>query len=218
MRAVFEADFYASPFDGFLLNGGIAYVESEIREFPNGPCFTPAAADPGCDLATQTKDLAGEELPNSPDLKFNVSADYEMAVGETLKLGARTTVTYQDEVNFSLAQDPATVQESYALVGRQHPGWRHRRPLGTDRLRAQPVRPKFSHVAVPGLHVVHALTNHSAHSHRSRAPLRRFGQGELLIEPCQREVEDRRHHFALADKIEPCEIPDDTDGTVDSRP
>ena len=31
-------------------------------------------------------------------------------------IGARSTVTYQSEINFSLAQDPNTVQEGYALV------------------------------------------------------------------------------------------------------
>lgn len=110
-----EAEFSARPFDGFTLQGGIAYVDAEIRRFPNGPCFIPATADPGCVLPARTKNLAGFSIPNTPDWKANATADYEFVFG-SLKAGARATVSYQDDVNFSLAADPRTVQEAYTLV------------------------------------------------------------------------------------------------------
>ena len=118
-----EADFFFEPFENFTLNGGIAYVDASVREFPFGPCFTQDPA-PTCDptrpLApgepARFKDLSGEGLPNSPDLKFNLTGDLEVPFGTRFKFGARSTVSYQSGVNFSLAQDPNTVQEGYALV------------------------------------------------------------------------------------------------------
>ena len=106
-----EADVLFEPVENFTLNGGIAYVDATIREFPFGPCFI---NDPDC--VGGFKDLSGAELPNSPDLKLNLTGDLEVPVGARFKVGARSTVTYQSEVNFSLAQDPNTIQEGYALV------------------------------------------------------------------------------------------------------
>ena len=106
-----EADFFIEPFENFTLNGGIAYVDAEIREFPFGPGFIRLDG-----TQTGLQDLAGEELPNAPDLKLNVTGDLEVPLGTGLVIGARSTVTYQSEVNFSLAQNPNTVQDGYALV------------------------------------------------------------------------------------------------------
>lgn len=107
-----EADFLFEPVANFSLSGGVAYTDAEIRSFATGPCYTGDPA-PTCPAF---KDLAGGDLANSPDLKFNLTGDFEALLGSGLKFGARSTLTYQSEVNFSLAQDPNTIQNGYALV------------------------------------------------------------------------------------------------------
>lgn len=110
-----EADFTTQPIEGLSLFGGVAYTDAEIKEFPNGQCFNPIAADPDCRL-NGTKDLGGGELPNSPDWKVNLTGRYDWDLG---LLPARAFVqgsyVWQSDVQFSLTQNPNTIQGSYGI-------------------------------------------------------------------------------------------------------
>jgi iron complex outermembrane receptor protein len=61
----FEVDFTATPTRLLTITGGVAYADSEIKEFP----CPPVGAPPGC----TTRE--GERLPLAPEWKFSVSAD-----------------------------------------------------------------------------------------------------------------------------------------------
>ena len=63
------------------------------------------------------QDLGGEELNNSPDLKFTISAEYYAPL-EDLPISAFVNLSYQwqDDVNFSLLGDPGAEQDSYGVA------------------------------------------------------------------------------------------------------
>jgi iron complex outermembrane receptor protein len=63
------------------------------------------------------QNLAGKPLNNVPKFKFNVGGEYDQPLG-SLPFGAFATVAYswQDDVNFTLSQDPRTVQKAYGIA------------------------------------------------------------------------------------------------------
>ena len=116
-----EIDFTAVVATGLTLTGGVAYVDAVIDEFPTGPCFPGQAEGVGLGLCTSTdignfQDLAGGELPNAPDWKVNLNALYEPPVEGDFQPFIQASMVWQDEVLFSISQNPATRQSDYALV------------------------------------------------------------------------------------------------------
>ncbi|MDJ0919898.1 MAG: TonB-dependent receptor [Henriciella sp.] len=110
-----EVDFTALVTDAFTLGLSAAYTDAKIDEFPDGQCFNPAAQDPDC-RANGTKDLSGGDLTNSPEWKFNANGRYDVAL-DSMPFDAFITGAYrwQDDVQFSITQNPNTIQESYGI-------------------------------------------------------------------------------------------------------
>lgn len=111
----FEADLTALVTDAFTVGLGAAYTDAKIDEFPDGQCFNPVANDPDC-RDNGTKDLGGGELTNSPDWKFNANGRYDLEL-DNLPFDMFFTGAYrwQDEVQFSITQNPNTIQDSYGI-------------------------------------------------------------------------------------------------------
>lgn len=111
----FEADFSALVTDAFTVSVGAAYTDAKIDEFPDGQCFNPAAQDPDC-RPNGTKDLGGGDLTNAPDWKFNANGRYDLEL-DNLPFDMFFTGAYrwQDEVQFSITQNPNTIQDSYGI-------------------------------------------------------------------------------------------------------
>ncbi|MEO0981271.1 MAG: TonB-dependent receptor [Pseudomonadota bacterium] len=122
-----ELDVTALPTEYLTISLSGAYTDAEITDFPIGQCFNPVALDVDCrapgtldengiDIGG-TKDLTGGELTNSPDFKFNANARYDIPLG-ALPFSAFVQGAYrwQDDVQFSLAQNPNTIQEAYGVV------------------------------------------------------------------------------------------------------
>lgn len=116
-----ELEGAVEPVDGLNLFGSAAYIDATIRSFPNAACYANQTVAQGCNTisgtTTKIQDLAGADLANSPDLKFNVGGSYEAAIGES-GLGAfiNASYTWQDRVNFSLDRNPATEFPSYGIA------------------------------------------------------------------------------------------------------
>ncbi len=119
-----EVDFQAAITENFRLVGGIAYISAEIAEFDGADCWVGQTA--GCNevldgmgmgTGTFTQDLGGEDLNNSPDLKFTVSAEYYAPLSD-LPVSAFINLSYQwqDDVNFSLLGDPGAEQDAYGIA------------------------------------------------------------------------------------------------------
>jgi len=115
-----EVDTAARLTSHFQLNGSFAYTDATVVAFPNGPCYTGQTLAQGCYVdATNSRvqDLRGSPLNNAPKYKFNIGGEYDQPLG-SLPFEGFATVAYrwQDAVNFSLSQDPRTVQKSYGIA------------------------------------------------------------------------------------------------------
>ncbi|QMW24423.1 TonB-dependent receptor [Sandaracinobacteroides saxicola] len=117
-----ELSLTARPTRHLSLSGGLSYTDATIRRFPQGQCFAPTALDPRCvtrivnGAVVQSADLAGGDLPNSPDLKVNLTVRYEAPVSETVTLFGQAAFVWQDKVQYDLSQNPNTIQGAYGLL------------------------------------------------------------------------------------------------------
>jgi iron complex outermembrane recepter protein len=111
------------------LNGSLAYTEATIREFRNGPCYnvlnaagTGAVPGPGCYQSpefnnTNVQDLAGKTLPNAPKVKLNLGGQLDVPLPALPFDGfIAATTRYQGRTQFSLNQDPRTIQGAYNVT------------------------------------------------------------------------------------------------------
>ncbi len=119
-----EVDFQALLTENLRILGGFAWIDAVIDEFPGADCW--AGQTVGCNEALDSngvgtgsfvQDLSGEDLNNSPDLKFTLSAEYNIPV-ETMPFDFFVNAAYQwqDDVNFSLLADPGAEQEAYGVM------------------------------------------------------------------------------------------------------
>jgi len=130
-----ELDGVARLTSNLRINGAFAYTDAKVVDFPNGPCNNsqPATADlplkpagyvgaPGECYRTATtngrvQNLAGKRLNNTPKFKFNIGGQYDIDLpGMPFKGFVGATYRWQDDVNFSLSQDPRTIQKAYSVV------------------------------------------------------------------------------------------------------
>lgn len=121
-----EIDFQALLTENLRLVGGVAYVDAEIKDFSGADCYPGQTMAQGCTelldsmgmgTGRMAQDLAGEELNNSPDLKFTLSAEYNLPLAN-LPFDGFVNLSYQwqDDVNFSLLADPGAEQEAYGVL------------------------------------------------------------------------------------------------------
>ncbi|HEY5807957.1 MAG TPA: TonB-dependent receptor, partial [Povalibacter sp.] len=99
------------------LNAAVAYVDAMIDEFPAANCYPGQTAAQGCTGTPARQDLGGERLPSAPEWKLNLGWDYDFALG-SMPFGGTFGGTYvwQSEQNFSLNQDPVTIQDAYGVL------------------------------------------------------------------------------------------------------
>jgi iron complex outermembrane recepter protein len=110
-----EGDYRASR--GLRLNAAMAYTDAVIDSFPFANCYPGQTAAQGCTGTPARQDLGGKRLPSAPKWKLNAGWDYSHSLGslpfEGLFAGS---YLWQSEQNFSLNQDPQTIQGSYGLL------------------------------------------------------------------------------------------------------
>jgi iron complex outermembrane receptor protein len=131
-----ELDGVARITSNFRLNGAFAYTDATVIDFPNGPCNNsqPATAAlplqpvgyvgaPGECYRTPTtngrvQNLHGKRLNNVPKYKFSIGGQYDIDLPENVPfkgfIGAN--IRWQDDINFSLSQDPRTIQKAYSIT------------------------------------------------------------------------------------------------------
>lgn len=109
-------------------NGSFAYTQATIKEFENGPCYSvinsAGASVPGGDCAvnptygaTPVQNLAGKTLPNAPKVKANVGMQYDIPLeGRSFDTFVNGAYRWQSATQFSLNQDPDTIQSSYGIL------------------------------------------------------------------------------------------------------
>jgi iron complex outermembrane receptor protein len=127
-----ELDAVARLTKNFRLNGAFAYTDATVQDFANGPCFsgqpTTTSTDIGfvgapgeCYSTPRTngrvQNLHGKRLNNVPKYKFNIGGQYDIDLpGMPFKGFVGANVRWQDDINFSLSQDPRTIQKAYGIT------------------------------------------------------------------------------------------------------
>ena len=100
--------------DNLTLSLGVAYIDAVVKSFVGADCYSSQSEAEGCVDGQQ--DISGGELPNSPDWKWNVGADYRLELDSMPFYGfLNFSYVWQDEVSFSLLQNPVSVHDSYGV-------------------------------------------------------------------------------------------------------
>ncbi len=119
-----EVDMLARPTSRLKFNASGAYDDAQIIDFPFGPCFGGQTAAQGCvpdprvtTNPSKIQNLDGKRLNNAPKFKFNVGGEYDFPLGNS-PLGGFVTFDYrwQSRINFSLNQDPGTIEKAYGVL------------------------------------------------------------------------------------------------------
>lgn len=130
-----ELEALATPMRGLNLSANIAYTDASFTNFPNGPCYPGQllVANTRCHAvgATFVQDLKGQQLNNAPKWAFTLGGSYTRPLNwHALEGFVDANYSWRSKVNFSLSQDPNTVQDAYGVlslnVGVQTPGQRLR--------------------------------------------------------------------------------------------
>ncbi|MEH6581359.1 MAG: TonB-dependent receptor [Halioglobus sp.] len=118
-----ELDLSWRATENLTIYGGVAYINAEIDDYPDGACSfgQQAEGDPGScanpPLGTGTQDLSGGDLPHSPDWRLTLNANYLLPLTSMpFDLIFKGNYRWQDEVLFDLSQDEGTIQDSYEIL------------------------------------------------------------------------------------------------------
>ena len=116
-----EVESSARVTQGLTLGGSVAYLDAKITDFPDAQCYTNQTAAQGCVPAANGRpafqDLSGTRPPQAPKWKFTANFDYAHDLGSLPFQGVITgAYTYQSRINYSLSEDPTTVQKGYGIA------------------------------------------------------------------------------------------------------
>lgn len=110
----FEGQWAAT--EGLTLGLAATYLDNTFKDFPNAPCWASQnVADPvGC---ADGNDISGEPNTFSPEWVANFSADYAIAIGNSLEARAWVNMNYSDGYFTGADLDPdIAYQDSYTRV------------------------------------------------------------------------------------------------------
>ncbi len=109
-----EIDFTALLLPNLRVFGGIAYVDASIKDYKGGPCTFGQQFRGECPDSVQ--DLSGGDMPHSPDWKGSLTAQYTLELDTSFDVQLQSSIRFQDDVLYTLAQDEFTVQDGYEIV------------------------------------------------------------------------------------------------------
>jgi iron complex outermembrane receptor protein len=108
------------PTDGLTMFASAAYVDARITQFPNAQCYFGQTVAQGCvrnaTTGLSSQNLAGSQLNNSPDFKFNLGFNYEKPLSSNVELVLNGNYTWQSGIRFDLTGNPRTTQGAYGLA------------------------------------------------------------------------------------------------------
>ena len=116
-----ELDSSLRAMDDLRLGASVAYLDAKITRFPFAQCFPGQTVAQGCNPAVAPlpafQNLAGARPAQSPKWKLSATADYTPALGSSAVKGLlQAAFSYQSRINYSLSQDPETIQGGYGIL------------------------------------------------------------------------------------------------------
>lgn len=119
-----DASFSPRGVPGLSLRGAINYNRARYKSFPNAPCGNGQTIAQGCDQLLNpttgrftSQDLKGRPLVRAPDWTANFGVDYELPVGDSLKLSLGANGNYSSSFFTNLVALPAYKQDEYFKFG-----------------------------------------------------------------------------------------------------
>ncbi|MEE4152810.1 MAG: TonB-dependent receptor [Erythrobacter sp.] len=126
-----EIEALYTPSEYTFVQGGLSYTDAQITEFANAPCYFGQNAVTGCvpvtlddrgtpdatdDVISNLQDLSGARLPNAPEWRLTGTVRQGIPIGASFVPFVQVSGSWQSEVNYSLLNDPRTVQGAFAIV------------------------------------------------------------------------------------------------------
>ena len=108
-----EADFTVAVTEKLTLNGALAYLDAEYKDYANAGCTVGQYLDGSCEANGTSQDLSGTSLQFAPDWSGNIGAAYDMSLTSSLDLSLRLDALYTDDILIAPDADPAVNQDSY---------------------------------------------------------------------------------------------------------
>lgn len=108
-----ELDFRWAVTERLKLTGAVAFLDASYDSFPGAPCSATAILAQTCSGSTN---LAGKELPFSPEVSGFISVDYRAPLTGSMDFAAKLQATYSDDFALVLDLDEALYQRSYAKL------------------------------------------------------------------------------------------------------
>lgn len=100
-----ELDVSGAPLEGLFVSIAAAYIETEVKEFPNA-----------FNTAGEPADLRGREFNYSPKLSYTALADYSYPIGSNYETGFGVDFSYKDETNSTLDGDPRFAHDDFGIT------------------------------------------------------------------------------------------------------
>jgi iron complex outermembrane receptor protein len=104
------------------LRAAVNYNHARFGSFPNAPCSNGQLISEGCnqllggDGAFHAQDLSGRPLVRAPKWTISSGVDYEMPVGQSMKLSFGVAANYSSKYYTSLLLLPGYVQDDFTKV------------------------------------------------------------------------------------------------------
>lgn len=119
-----EADLQWAATDNLIISFAGSLLDSTFDKWDTAPCWARQQIDPshpdyqpGCNLATGTRDASGENTQFSPEMAFNLNFDYRMPLGDAMEARGILNLNYSDEFATVGDLDPYIgYQDSFTMV------------------------------------------------------------------------------------------------------
>lgn len=113
-----EVEWSWAPLDTLTLVANVAYLDATYDDFPGAPCNTSQVLSMTCPTPPpeSTQNLAGRELPYSPEYSGAFSAEFTWPLGSNVELVAFGRAAFKDDFFLILDLDPNLKQDSYWLL------------------------------------------------------------------------------------------------------
>ncbi len=116
-----EMDMQWLPTDGLTITAGVAWLDTEIKEW-NAVVPIPSFPE------VFREDASGAELPQAPEWSYNLMAQYEWPMGDSLVMEVAGDLSYTDETTGGIrpeeATDDYTIYNARIGIGAANGEWR----------------------------------------------------------------------------------------------
>ncbi|MBB6522508.1 TonB-dependent receptor [Pseudoteredinibacter isoporae] len=110
-----EVDFTVAATETIEVNGAIAWLDAEYKNYKNGPCLVADLLSGDCSN-TNPQDLSGTTLQFSPEISGQLGIQYRRNLTESLGLIASVQGIYSDDFHVAPNGDRRSVQKAHTKV------------------------------------------------------------------------------------------------------